>query len=249
MLTLEVAANSVESALAAQRGGANRVELCANLSAGGTTPSIGTAKIARQLLDIDIFILIRPRGGNFVYSQSEVEVMEADIRAYAGLCDGVVFGALDSEGRVEREQNGRLLEVAREYGLKCTFHRAIDRSHNLFESMERVIELGFDRILTSGGYPSVVEGAGVVGEMIKRAGDRIIVMPGAGISEHNISALIEQTGLREYHGSFSTSRRANSYVNATIADPLSEQEITMTSEERVRKAVENAKKTIKLTIP
>ncbi|MDB5130598.1 MAG: cutC [Mucilaginibacter sp.] len=199
---LEVCANSVTSALAAQDGGAVRVELCENLYEGGTTPSYGEILIARKLLHINLYVLIRPRGGDFLYSDVEFEVMAADVRycIEAG-CDGIVIGILHPDGAIDKERCKKLVELAKPHGVGVTFHRAFDLSADLFQSLEDTIEIGCERILTSGGRSSAMEGAGVISRLIKKATGRIIIMPGCGISETNVADLVHYTGAKEIHAS------------------------------------------------
>lgn len=242
MLIIEVATNSITAALAAQRGGADRVELCDSLEQGGTTPSAGTILKASELLDIEVFVLIRPRGGDFCYTETEIDIMEADIRFCAEAeCDGVVIGSLNRDGTVNVEQNTRLLKVAKKLGLEVTFHRAIDRSRDLFESMETIIEMGFDRILTSGGYPNVMEGREVLKKMIEQAEERIVIMPGGGVNADNIGEVVEELTLTEIHGSFSNTFPSQmEHVNSTINESPEQRSIWRSDEELIRKAVENA---------
>lgn len=203
MIRAEVCANSPESAIAGQKGGAYRIELCDNLDVGGTTPTHQNIRKTIQSIDIQSNILIRPRQGDFVYSESEFEQMKKDI-CFCGdaRCNGVVFGILDSNGFIDKKRNCELIQVAWKYNMNATFHRAIDQSSDIFESLKNVIEIGFDRILTSGGKESALEGKNVIKRMIELAGDRIIIMPGGGITEDNIFELAETTGLKEFHGSF-----------------------------------------------
>jgi copper homeostasis protein len=199
---LEVCANSVTSALAAQDGGAARVELCENLYEGGTTPSYGEILIARKLLRINLYVLIRPRGGDFLYSDVEFEVMAADIRycIEAG-CDGIVIGILHPDGTIDKERCRKLVELAKPHGVGVTFHRAFDLSADLFQSLEDIIEIGCERILTSGGRSSAMEGSGIISRLIKKAAGRIIIMPGCGIGETNVADLVHYTGAKEIHAS------------------------------------------------
>lgn len=200
MINMEVCANSLSSALAAQEGGAVRVELCDNLSEGGTTPSYGQIALAKKLLDVRVYPIIRPRGGDFLYSDLEFELMRADISICRSLkCDGVVIGILKADGSVDKERCAELIELAGPMGI--TFHRAFDMSNDLFTAMEDIIGLGCERILTSGGAASALQGAEVLTALIRQAEDRISIMPGAGINTGNIVDLVKQTGVREFHAS------------------------------------------------
>src|SRR5579862_5938299 len=177
---LEVCANSVASALAAQEGGATRIELCENLYEGGTTPSYGQISLARNLLKIKIYVLIRPRGGDFLYSDMEFEIMKADIRHCVDVgCDGVVIGMLNADGTVDKARCAELVRIAKKGGLGVTFHRAFDMSSDMNQALEDIIAMGCERILTSGGKSTVVEGIHVVAQLIKKAAGRISIMPGA----------------------------------------------------------------------
>lgn len=217
MALLEVAANSAASAFAAQAGGAGRVELCASLDEGGVTPSHGTLVLAREGLDIPLYVLIRPRAGDFVYEDHEIEAMLDDIMHCRELgCEGVVVGALTPEGEVDVDACQRFLEAAE--GMGVTFHRAFDLVVDQGDALETLIELGFERVLTSGGMASAVAGAGRLARLVAQAGDRIVVMPGAGIEPGNIAALRDATGAREFHAS--AKRRLPSAMRRSPADPL-----------------------------
>ncbi len=200
MIQMEVCANGLASARAAQKGGAVRVELCDNLLEGGTTPSYAQIKLARQMLHIKLYVIIRPRGGNFVYSDLEFELMKIDIGVCKSLnCDGVVFGILNKNGQVDVERCKHLMALAKP--MKVTFHRAFDRAANLNQALDDVIALGCERILTSGGQPTALAGAEKIKSLIERAGGRIIIMPGAGIRIDNIAEVIRITGANEFHAS------------------------------------------------
>jgi copper homeostasis protein len=197
-ITLEICLESVDSVIASERGGAQRVELCANLLEGGTTPSAGTIRAAREQAGIAINVMIRPRGGDFLYTETEFASMQHDIRAAKELAaDGIVLGLLHADGTVDVERTRQLVELAAP--LPVTFHRAIDVSRDLLEALEAVISTGAARVLTSGGQPSVVDGAPMVAKMIETARDRIIVMPGCGIRPDNVLSILEATRAREVH--------------------------------------------------
>jgi len=197
---LEVAANSVASALAAQAGGAQRVELCTALELGGLTPSHAQIAQTRECLRIPLYVLVRPRAGDFLYSDEEFETMRRDVEACAALgCDGVVLGALDVHGDVDVARCSELVAAAQ--GMGITFHRAIDVSRDPLQALEDAIALGCERVLSSGARPSAMEGAELLREMVSRAGERIVVMPGAGITAGNIARLRDLTGAREFHAS------------------------------------------------
>ena len=197
-IRIEACVNSVESAIKAQQGGADRVELCDNLHDGGTTPSVGAIMAARETLSIELNVIVRPRGGDFLYSDFELEIMKADIKAArAAGADGVVFGMLEADGTINVEQTRQLVELARP--MTTTFHRAFDMCIDPFVALEELVSLGVDRILTSGQRPSAIEGAELLEKLVEAAGDRIIVMPGVGIDTTNIGGLIARTGAKEYH--------------------------------------------------
>jgi copper homeostasis protein len=199
---LEVCANSATSAIAAQQGGAARIELCENLAEGGTTPSYGQMILARKHLHIKLYVLIRPRRGDFLYTDLEFEVMQADIRTCieAG-CDGVVIGMLKADGSVDKERCTELVRLARQWGLGVTFHRAFDMCADQFQALEDIIDLGCERILTSGGKSTAMEGATVIAHLIEKAAGRIAIMPGSGITENNVADLVHFTGATEVHSS------------------------------------------------
>jgi copper homeostasis protein len=199
---LEVCANSVTSALAAQSGGSARVELCENLYEGGTTPSHGEILMARKLLHIKLYVLIRPRGGDFLYSDIEFETMGADVRycIEAG-CDGIVIGILNADGSIDKARCMKLISVAKQWGLGVTFHRAFDVCADMDQALEDIIEMGCERILTSGGKSTAMEGVSTLASLIKRAAGRITIMPGSGINETNVADLVYFTKATEVHSS------------------------------------------------
>jgi copper homeostasis protein len=198
MPLIEVCVDTVESALAAQAGGADRVELCNNLFEGGTTPSAGAMALARERLRIGLHVIIRPRGGDFLYTDLEFAIMRRDIETAKELgADGVVIGLLTADGEVDVERTRQLVELARP--LSVTFHRAFDVAREPFAALETLIELGVDRLLTSGQEESVTEGAELIAELVRRAGGRIVVMPGGGFTERNIARLVARTGASEVH--------------------------------------------------
>ncbi|HHW4678272.1 MAG TPA: copper homeostasis protein CutC [Xylella sp.] len=197
---LEVAAGSVASALAAQDGGAMRVELCGGLEGGGVTPSYGTLAVVRERLHIPLYVLIRPRVGDFVFSGQEMDVMCRDVESCVRLgCDGVVLGALDPFGDVDMGMMRVLMAAAAP--LAVTFHRAIDVSADPARTLEDVIALGCERVLTSGARPNALEGADIIAALVVQAAGRIVVMPGGGVSAGNLMQLRVRTGAHEFHAS------------------------------------------------
>lgn len=199
MYRFENCANSVESCIEAERAGVDRVELCAGMPEGGTTPSYGDIVMARRMLkSTRLHVIIRPRGGDFLYSDVERQIMIEDVRMVRKLgVDGVVFGALTSDGDVDVEFMQDLMREAE--GMSVTFHRAFDVCRNPFEALEQIIDLGCDRILTSGQEFKAEEGIGLLKELVERAGKRIIIMPGCGVNADNIEKIALATGAREFH--------------------------------------------------
>lgn len=197
---LEICANSFQSARAAQVGGAHRIELCQNLEQGGITPSYGLIQRVQEALAIPAFVLIRPRPGSFCYDADEQALMLADVIACRNLgCAGVVLGALDGAGQVDVACCRALIEAAG--SMQVTFHRAFDACADQTQALEAIIDLGCHRILTSGGQPSALAGQAQLAALVRQAAGRITIMPGAGITPHNIRLLAEHTGASEFHTS------------------------------------------------
>lgn len=195
----EICANSVESCLAAREGGATRVELCANIGEGGTTPSYGEIRQAtEQKGTLRVHVIIRPRGGDFTYSKLELQRMAYDIDMARELhADGVVFGCLTPKGDIDIEACQMLMSHAK--GLSVTFHRAFDRCSRPLDAMEQLIELGFDRILTSGQQATAEEGIPLLRKLNEQARGRIIILAGCGVNESNIAKIHRETGIHEFH--------------------------------------------------
>ena len=207
-LTLETIAFNIESCKLAQKAGAHRIELCDNPGEGGTTPSYGFIKAARQILTIDLFTIIRPRGGDFFYSHEEFEIMKTDIHVCKDLgCDGVVFGILNDDATIDKVRCKILVQLA--YPMSVTFHRAFDRVTDPSQALEDVIECGFERILTSGLYSTAMEGADNLKKLIQVADERIIIMPGSGVRSSNIGELAKTTSAIEFHSSARKMRNSN----------------------------------------
>lgn len=241
----EICANSVESCLAAQEGGADRVELSAGIPEGGTTPSYGEIKLARKLLTkTKLHVIIRPRGGDFLYTPLELERMEEDIRICRELgVDGVVFGCLTEEGEIDREANRRLVELARP--MSVTFHRAFDRTADPMKALEDIISLGCNRILTSGQQPKAIDGINLLAQLEKKLKEYplppIQLLAGSGVNEENIRQIFDATGIHEYHFSarvnvVSKMKHYNHevYMGAKGAD---ESNSLVTSAEKVRNTI------------
>ena len=197
-MRVEICVDSATGAFAAERGGADRVELCDNLLEGGTTPSAGCIAITRRRLKIRLQVIIRPRGGDFLYTPDEIEVVREDIRIAKDLgADGIVIGCLTAEGEIDRVRTAELIQLARP--LNVTFHRAFDMCRDPQKALEELIALGVDQVLTSGQEACCLEGMELIAALHKQAAGRIIVMPGGGITPRNIQRIIDGTGVSEIH--------------------------------------------------
>jgi copper homeostasis protein len=195
---LEICVGSWESALAAQEGGADRIELCDNLAEGGTTPSYGMLVKCQKTLKIPFFPIIRPRGGDFYFSNDEFEIMKEDVIACRDLgCKGIVIGMLRKDGSVDTERCSELIALAG--GMQITFHRAFDRCSDMNKGLEDIIQLGCHRVLSSGGKENAFDGLENLKALVKQARSRIIIMPGAGINELNLHKIASETGAHEFH--------------------------------------------------
>ncbi len=240
---LEVIAFTIESCTIIERAGAHRIELCDNPGEGGTTPSFGFLKQARKLVSIELYPMIRPRGGDFLYSADEFEIMKQDLKICKELgCDGVVFGLLDADGTIAKKRTAQLVELA--YPMGVTFHRAFDRTRDGFEAMETLIEIGCERILTSGLQPDVNAGTDMLAQLVKAADERIIIMPGSGVRSSNIKAIAEQSGAVEFH----TSARTNTpslmqYTNRAMKEEL---KTVVADEEEIRNTLAELSKRSKI---
>lgn len=217
---LEVIAFTIESCFIIERSGAHRIELCDNPGEGGTTPSYGFLKLAREKVGIDLYPMIRPRGGDFLYSADEFELMKKDVLLCKEIgCEGVVIGFLNADGTIDKKRTAQLIELA--YPLGVSFHRAFDRTRDAFEALETLIEIGCERILTSGLKPNVTEGAEMLAQLVKAADERIIIMPGSGVRSNNIAELAKQTGAAEFHTSARTIRASTmQYTNPEMKEEL-----------------------------
>ncbi|WP_333694708.1 copper homeostasis protein CutC [Flavobacterium sp.] len=200
MKKLEIACFNLDSALIAQNAGADRVELCADISVGGITPNLQIIQQVREHLTIDLYVMIRPRGGNFVYSDSEFEQMKSEIETIKKLgVNGFVFGILKEDKTINIEQNLALVELAKPF--PCTFHRAFDGVLDYKQALEDVISCGFSTILTSGTFSNVMKGKEVLKQLVIQANNRIEIMPGGGLRSTNISELDEMVNTNWYHSS------------------------------------------------
>lgn len=229
---IEICANSVESAIEAERGGAYRVELCAGMPEGGTTPSSGEIKMARAYLDIRLHVIIRPRGGDFLYSPLEQQIMLHDIEtARQAGADGVAFGCLTADGEIDIPFMKRLIDASGD--MSVTFHRAFDMCRNPRKALEEIIALGCDRILTSGQQITAEKGIPLLKELYEQAHQRIIIMPGCGINANNIRKIAEKTGCKEFHFSGRSSvssemkyRNSNVSMGGTVTIDEFSREVT-----------------------
>ncbi len=238
-MLLEIVVYNIESALKAQEGRADRVELCDNPADGGTTPSYGTIENVRQNVSLHVFVMIRPRGGDFHYSSYEFHAMKRDIDQCQKLsADGVVFGILTADGAIDKKRCKELIDRARP--MKVTCHRAFDMTRDPFEALEDCIEVGFDRILTSGQKLKAIEGVDLIAELIKRANGRIAIMPGSGVNENTVEEIVKKTGTKEIHFSATVFRESEmKFRNQNIAgmgdDEGAEFKLRTVDPERVKK--------------
>lgn len=218
---LEVIAFDIRSCIIAEKSGANRIELCAGPAEGGTTPSVGMIAAARKSVEIELYVMIRPRGGDFVYSDEEFEIMKEDVSVCKKLgADGIVFGILNNDGTIDMTRCRELIDLA--YPMFVTFHRAFDRVLNASTALEDIITLGCERILTSGLHSKASEGKYLIADLIRQAGDRIIIMPGSGINAENIVEMAENTGAIEFHSSASHQiSNTHLYSNPDMNETLS----------------------------
>jgi len=238
---IEVCCAHLQSGIEAQEGGALRIELCDNLYEGGTTPSYATIKKAKEKLNIDINVMIRPRGSDFCYSDDEFEIMKEDIRICKKLgVYGVAFGILLNDGNVDVARSRQLVQIAKP--LSITFHRAFDMSPDPFKAIEKIIGLGINRILTAGHKNTVPEGLNLIAQLITKAAGRIIIMPGSGINEENIQEIRDKSGAVEFHltgkktvESKMQFRKQGIYMGGLKEIP--EYSINFTDAERIRKIV------------
>ncbi len=216
-MNIEIVVYNIESALRAQEGGADRIELCDNPAEGGTTPSFGTIEAVRQNVNMDVYVMIRPRGGDFHYSNYEFHCMKRDIDQCQKISvDGVVFGILNADGTLDKKRCKELIDRARP--LKVTCHRAFDMTRDPFEAMEDCIEVGFHRILTAGHQTTALKGVDLIEQLISKAKGRIAIMPGSGVNENTVEELVRKTKATEIHFSATAFREsAMEYRNEAIA--------------------------------
>jgi len=225
---IEIATTDFITTKSAVDGGADRIELCASLTEGGTTASFGTIKKCRENFAVHLFPIIRPRGGDFLYTDEEFDIMKNDVKVCKDVgCDGIVIGLLNKLGGIDLKRAAKLIENA--YPLEVTFHRAFDRCKDPFEAMEQLIDIGCQRILTSGQRPVAPDGADLIRQLVSIANERIIIMPGSGVRKENIKDLANKTGATEFHSSLRQKQKskmefihpafaesAESYINPSI---------------------------------
>lgn len=243
-MKVEIVVYNIESALKAQEGGADRIELCDNPGEGGTTPSYGTIELVRQNVSMDVFVMIRPRGGDFCYSSYEFHSMKRDISQCQKLSvDGVVFGILNPNGTIDKKRCKELIDQARP--LKVTCHRAFDMARDPFEALDDCIDAGFDRILTAGQQAQAIKGAVLIGQLIAKANGRIAIMPGSGVNEDTVGEIVAKSKAREIHFSATAFRQSDMiFRNPQIAgmgsDEGSEFKLRTVDPARVKKIREIA---------
>ena len=214
---IEIATTDFNTTKAAVEGGANRIELCCGLAEGGLTPSLGQIKMCRELFTVQLFPIIRPRAGDFLYNDEEFDIMLEDVKLSKQLdCDGVVIGILNKDGSIDVERVEKLIETA--YPLEVTFHRAFDRCRDPFEALEQLINIGCSRILTSGQQPTAPLGIELIRKLVEAADERIIIMPGSGVRPDNIIELAERTKAREFHTSLRSKIKSKmDYIHPAFA--------------------------------
>lgn len=234
---LEICSANIASAIAAQRAGATRIELCSELATGGVTPSIGIIEQVRSKVDIAINVLIRPRSGDFLYSSDEVESVLRDIAWCAKLgVQGVVVGALTADAKIDEVVSRQWLKEAHSRGLSATFHRAIDCAENIFDATEVIASMGYDRILTSGGFPTAYQGMENISRMVQMtAKNGPIIMPGSGVNPDNIKEIVTQTKVQEIHFSASSVYPSGMKVLGGIAQ---KETLTQSDPIKIKAAVE-----------
>ncbi len=238
-MLIEICSNSVESAIQAELGGADRIELCSNLLEGGITPSMGMVECVHKYLNIPVNVIIRPRGGDFCYSDFEFEIMINDVELMRRIgVNGIVIGILTPEGNIDKERCRLLIDKAKP--MEVTFHRAFDLTLNPQKSLEDIIDLGIERLLTSGQQQTALLGKNLISELIKKAASRIIIMPGSGINENNIEEFVNSTMAVEYHMSLrenvdSKMLYSPTQISLSSNVELNEFSISITDANRVKK--------------
>lgn len=231
---IEIATSDFTTTASAVKGGADRIELCANLAEGGTTPSYGTLIQCREAFTVSVYPIIRPRGGDFLYTEDEFTIMLKDVKLCKQLgCDGIVIGLLNTDGGIDIKRTSALVDAA--YPMGVTFHRAFDRCKEPFEAMEQLIQAGCERILTSGHQLSVVDGVELVAALNKAADERIIIMPGSGVRKENIKMLVDKTGCTEFHSSLRGKESSKmEFVHPAFKDSMESYQNNAIAAEEVR---------------
>ena len=216
---IEIATTDFASTEAAVKGGADRIELCSALSEGGLTPSFGLVRLCREKFRLPVFPIIRPRSGDFLYSDDEYNIIKNEVTLCKQLgCDGVVVGFLKKDGTIDKKRTAVIVERA--YPMEVTFHRAFDRCLDPFKALEKIIDTGCQRILTSGQKPTAIEGVELIRELVKEADNRITIMPGSGVKKENIKSLVEHTGAMEFHAALrNTVKSRMEFMHPSFASP------------------------------
>lgn len=214
---LEICCYTAESAILAEKSGAHRIELCDNYAEGGTTPSFATINTVLERLSIPVNVIIRPRGGDFLYSELEYEIIKEDVKQIKSLgANGVVIGFLSANGEIDLNRAKEIIDLAG--GMEVTFHRAFDMCSNPFNALDQLIEIGVTRVLTSGGRNTASQGVELIAKLVQKSNNRIIIMPGSGVNDKNIEALINQTNAIEFHSSAKTFIQGKmNYQNETVS--------------------------------
>ena len=213
-ILVEAAVERLEDAVAAERAGAQRIELCGGLGIGGVTPAREMIETVCERSRVSVHVMIRPRGGDFVYSATEIKGMLADVESLRSVVAGIVTGVLDSSGGIDMSRTERLVAAAG--GLPVTFHRAFDRVPDQPQALEQLIELGFARVLTSGGAASAIEGADRIRALAELAADRIVILAGGGVRDHNVRDLASRTGVKEVHARLISEAQMKALVDAAV---------------------------------
>jgi copper homeostasis protein len=219
-MILEIAVFNIQSAMLAANAGADRIELCENAYDGGTTPSYGYLKTAKEKISIPVFPIIRARGGDFFYTDDEFAVMQKDVLLCKDLgFEGIVIGLLNKDATVNKEKTKRLVDLA--YPMEITFHRAFDRTNDALQSLEDIIDCGCQRVLTSGQVPNAFDGKDLIKKLIEQADERIIIMPGSGVRSNNIKEIAHYTGATELHSSARKNMKSEmEFVNENMQEDL-----------------------------
>ncbi|MFL5789314.1 MAG: copper homeostasis protein CutC [Flavisolibacter sp.] len=215
---IEIATTDFNTTKNAVEGGADRIELCAALTEGGITPSYGTIKNCREVFTVQLFPIIRPRSGDFLYNEEEFNIMKADVRLCKELdCDGIVIGLLTKKGDIDLERTQILIDMA--YPMEITFHRAFDRCRDPFQALDQLINIGCQRILTSGQASTAPLGIDMIAKLVKAADERIIIMPGSGVRIESVRELAERTGATEFHSSLRSKKKSKmDFIHPAFAE-------------------------------